>query len=110
MTHHQQNQDGARATSPVRAVVIGLSILILLLAATVAGLRLRTSVSATEAEESQRAAERTKNLAELQAADKTQLTTYGWNDRSKGVVHIPVNKAMELVLPTLNAKASAPQP
>jgi hypothetical protein len=109
MTHHHQNHEGKASSSPVRAVLIGTAVLILLLAATFAGLKLRNPVSATEAEDSQRSAERIKNLADLQAADKAKLTTYGWNDRAKGIVHIPVTKAMELVLPTLNAKASAPQ-
>lgn len=110
MTHHHQNHPGPKASSPVKAVVIGVSVLILLLAATLAGLRLRSASSATEAEDAARSAERTKNLADLQAADKAQLTTYGWNDRAKGIVRIPVTRAMELVLPALNAKASGQQP
>lgn len=47
--------------------------------------------------------------AELQAfreEESRQLTTYGWIDRSRGVAHIPIERAMELVL--ANAEALGP--
>ncbi len=87
-------------------IMLLIGVLILLLAAVIGGLWLNRSSSATETEDADRAAVRTKNLAELQASDSNALTTYGWNDQAKGIVHIPVTKAMELVLPTLQASAS----
>lgn len=87
-----------------RAILIGVVVLVLLLAAVFAALWINGAPNATEAEDAARSAERTKNLSELQAADNAALTTYGWNDQAKGVVRIPVTKAMELVLPSLNAK------
>lgn len=80
-----------------------IGVLILLLAAVLGGLWLNRSTSATETEDADRAAVRVKNLAELQAADTNALTTYGWNDQAKGIVHIPITKAMELVLPAIQA-------
>jgi hypothetical protein len=81
-------------------------VLILLLAAVIGGLWLNRSDSATETEDANRAAVRTKNLADLQAADANALTTDGWNDQTKGIIHIPITKAMELVLPSLQASAN----
>lgn len=43
-----------------------------------------------------RAEERAKALAELQAANREALETYGWVDQAKGVVRLPVARALEL--------------
>jgi hypothetical protein len=82
----------------------------LLLLVVVGGLLLEHSGTATETEDADRSAVRIKNLAELQAADTAQLTTYGWNDRAKGIIHIPITRAMELILPSLNAATAATAP
>ena len=90
-------------------IILGIAVVILLLAAVFAGLWINRSNSATETEDATRSFERTKNLAELQAADTATLASYGWNDRANGVVRVPVTRAMELVLPTLNkAQANGP--
>jgi hypothetical protein len=47
--------------------------------------------------------ERLKNLAQLNADNQKTLTTYHWVDKSKGIVGIPINRAMELVLKDLAA-------
>jgi hypothetical protein len=51
----------------------------------------------------QERAERLKNLAQLNADNQKILTTYHWVDKSKGIVGIPINRAMELVLKDLAA-------
>jgi hypothetical protein len=42
--------------------------------------------------------ERKKFLADLRAADAEALSKYGWVDQSKGLVRLPIQRAMELVL------------
>lgn len=37
-------------------------------------------------------------LKALRATEAAALTTYGWVDKDKGIVHIPIDKAMELLL------------
>lgn len=37
------------------------------------------------------------------AVDMTELNTYGWVDASNGVVHIPINQAMQATLDQYNA-------
>jgi hypothetical protein len=37
------------------------------------------------------------DLRELQAREHERLSTYGWVDRQAGVVHLPIERAMELV-------------
>ena len=39
-----------------------------------------------------------QKLAETQAAARDELTTYGWVDRPQGVVRVPVEQAVEMVL------------
>ena len=36
-------------------------------------------------------------LRELQKREETRLTTYGWIDRQSGIVHVPIERAMEIV-------------
>jgi hypothetical protein len=43
-------------------------------------------------------AERTKNLAELRAANQEQLENYGWIDQKQDRVRLPVARAMELTV------------
>lgn len=38
-----------------------------------------------------------EQLAQLRVEENETLTTYGWVDRSKGIVRIPVERALELV-------------
>jgi len=46
---------------------------------------------------------RLKNLAELNAENQKFLTQYRWVDKSKGVVGIPIDRAMDLVVAQLQA-------
>jgi hypothetical protein len=39
-----------------------------------------------------------QDLADLRTAEERTLTTYGWVDRNAGVVRIPVEQAMRLVI------------
>jgi hypothetical protein len=46
---------------------------------------------------------RLKNLADLNAANEKALTEYRWIDKSKGIVGIPIDRAMGLVLVDLQS-------
>ena len=45
-----------------------------------------------------RIALRKKALADLRAAEASELESYGWVDQAKGVVRLPINEAMKLAL------------
>jgi hypothetical protein len=45
-----------------------------------------------------RVALRQKALADLRAAEATELESYGWLDQAKGVVRLPIAEAMQLAL------------
>ena len=45
-----------------------------------------------------RIAVRKKALADLRAAEATELESYGWVDQGKGVVRLPIAHAMKLAL------------
>jgi hypothetical protein len=38
-----------------------------------------------------------QSLAEYRAAEQSRITTYGWVDAEKGIVRLPIDRAMELV-------------
>jgi hypothetical protein len=38
------------------------------------------------------------SLADLRAAEKSDLSSYGWIDRGSGVARIPIDRAMQLLL------------
>jgi len=46
----------------------------------------------------ERAALRTKNLAELRGEETKAMTTYGWVDQSKGIVRLTVDRAVQLTI------------
>ena len=54
-----------------------------------------------------RAAERAKALAELRAAEADALKNPGWIDPAKGIVRLPVDVAMKMVLETWGADPAA---
>ena len=45
-----------------------------------------------------RVAVRKKALADLRAAEASELASYGWVDQAKGVVRLPIAEAMQLAL------------
>jgi hypothetical protein len=47
--------------------------------------------------------ERLKILADLNAENQKILTQYRWIDKSKGIIGIPIDRAMDLVLADLKA-------
>ena len=46
---------------------------------------------------------RLKNLADLNTENQKVLTQYRWVDKSKGVVGVPIDRAMDLVLAELQS-------
>ncbi|NDC74258.1 hypothetical protein EBZ70_02955 [bacterium] len=43
-------------------------------------------------------AERKAALAELRGKEQTAATTYGWVDKDKGIVRLPLERAVELIV------------
>ena len=58
--------------------------------------------------EQSRAKTREGKLKSLRDEDAKALTTYGWVDKNKGVVHVPIDRAMELTLADLAQKKPMP--
>lgn len=48
-------------------------------------------------------AQRADNLAELRAHEAAVSGSYAWVDKSKGVVRLPIDRAMELTLTDIQA-------
>ena len=83
--------DGARLT----AYAIGVLGTFLLVALLVLAMRHYTRPAPVGAN---RVEERYKFLQDLRAADAKALTEYDWTDKEKGIVRLPVQRAMELTL------------
>ena len=49
-------------------------------------------------------AERYQRLSEMRAKEAKQINSYGWVDQQKGVVQLPIDRAMELTIQELNAQ------
>ncbi|MDA7915821.1 hypothetical protein N9B94_01145 [Verrucomicrobia bacterium] len=45
-----------------------------------------------------RSEERAKNLVEVRQAEADVMDSYGWVDQNKGLVRLPIDKAMELTI------------
>lgn len=86
--------------------ILGIGLIVLFLLAT--NLFRGGAAATTDPEDAARDAERVKNLADLQAENAKKLQEYGWVDRAKGSVQIPIDQAKTLVLAKLNATKPAP--
>ena len=58
--------------------------------------------------EEARAKKRVENLKTLREETDKALTTYGWIDKTKGLAHIPIERAMELTVAELAKQKPAP--
>ena len=91
---------------PLWPIVLGGVVLLLLF---IIVTKLLTVVApAANPEDAERIAERTKAHEELVAEDKLKLENYGWTDKAKGAVQIPISEAMTLTMAELNQHPPAP--
>lgn len=95
MNNSSSNQGSA--TSSVRNWVNILSVLaaLLLVAVLVWAMKHYTTPPSLLAEQ---AATRYQNLAELRAAEKEAMESYGWIDEGKGIVRLHIDRAVDLTV------------
>lgn len=58
--------------------------------------------------EEKRAEAREKKLSDARKTAAQELNSYAWVDKGKGIARIPIDRAMELMLPDLASKKPAP--
>ncbi|MBV8416873.1 MAG: hypothetical protein JO251_16845 [Verrucomicrobia bacterium] len=92
--------DKQKSRTSIPMIVTGLVMILLFVG--LAGFLVLQRASIPTVDE-QTAQVRLKNLADLNAENQRILTQYHWVDKSKGVVGIPINRAMDLVLAELQA-------
>ena len=98
-----ETQPAATRQKSIWPMFIGGLILIVLFYGV--GLLLRSMTSRTiQDEEAIRAKERVAILAKVRMEASSQTTTYAWIDRAKGIVRVPVDRAVELAVTKLSAK------
>ena len=71
---------------------VGFVLAIILFAALAVAVKFLASVPAIDAD---RAAERSKALAEIHATEEKSLNTLGWADQARGIVRLPIEAAMQ---------------
>lgn len=81
-------------------IITGLVMILLFVGLAIFLVSQRENIPTVDA---QTAEVRLKNLAELNAENQRILTQYHWIDKNKGVVGIPINRAMDLVVAQLQA-------
>jgi len=93
-------EDKQKSKVSMPRIVTGLVIILLFVGLADLLVLQRASIPTVD---EQTAQVRLKNLAELNAENQKILTQYHWVDKSKGVVGIPINRAMDLVSAELQA-------
>ena len=93
-----------RDTARVTARVIGIFGTFLIVALLVLAMRHYTQPAPVSAN---RVEERYKFLQEQRAADARALNEYDWQDKDKGIVRLPVRRAIELTLQEWHNPAAA---
>lgn len=97
-TVERQKSSGFRAKLGVGLVIIVLVVILLVgglyisLASTKTNNLLQSGITPSPQVESGEA------LQQLRATEEADLTNYGWVDRNNGIVHIPIDRAMDLIL------------
>src|SRR5437899_8339359 len=102
MNHHQPRP--ALDTARVAAYAIGILGTFLIVAMLVLAMRHYTQPAPVGAN---RVEERYKFLQDQRAADAKALNEYDWMDRDKGIVRLPVQRALELTLQEWQNPAAA---
>src|SRR4029077_7435097 len=58
--------------------------------------------------EAQRAKARVEKLDKVRKEAADTLSSYGWVDKNKGIVHVPIERAMELTIGELATRKPTP--
>jgi hypothetical protein len=100
MVEHQQN---GKTSAPM--IVTGLVMILLFCGFVIFLVSQGDSIPNVE---ELRAQVRLKNLADLNSENQKLMTQYHWVDKSKGVVGIPIDRAMDRVLVELQSNKPHP--
>ena len=91
-----QTHDSHTSSKPGWLFVVGTIVLLLAFAFL---LKILISTTPHDAgEDAARIAERVKAREELDADNKLKLGTYGWSDKAKGIVQIPIDQAKTMII------------
>jgi hypothetical protein len=74
----------------------------------VVALIVRSTLSSGPTYDPKRAEARLAKLAALRKEEQAKLSTYGWVDKTKGTVHLPIERAFELIVGQLRSQEPAP--
>jgi hypothetical protein len=99
VTAHESKDSSRKSVWPM--FIAGLGMIALFWGATEL---IRSWIPTGSNEEEVRAAERIKNIQELRETDRKELEGYSWVDKDKGLVRIPIERAMDLEVAVLNQK------
>jgi hypothetical protein len=99
----EMNKPG-RAAGRAMSYVVGIVGSLLIVAALV---QLMKQYTRPEPLGQDRTAERYKNLTQQRETDSVQLNQYGWEDAGKGIVRLPIQRAIEIAVQEWKNPAAA---
>lgn len=91
--HTTSPRDTLRIALGVAGALAGVAIIVILLTVLIHLTQSPTPIPGTLTDQ-----QRYDLLAKTRAEDEKLLTTYGWMDKSKGLVRLPISVAMEEVI------------
>lgn len=95
---------GPTSDNGASRAALGFLMASLIFVALAAAIKFSGAVPAIDADS---AAARAKALAEIRAAEDSSLNTAGWIDRSRGVVRLPIETAMQITARDWQSPATA---
>jgi len=104
------NQNPAR-TDTNNLFIVGAGVLsVLIIAVLLVWLRSWFFVGKNEAMQKMVLSVENPKLQELRESEELRLGSYGWVDKENGVVHIPIDRAMELMAAETETQKQREQP
>ncbi|HEY5043701.1 MAG TPA: hypothetical protein VIK53_17145 [Verrucomicrobiae bacterium] len=91
-------------TNRASGAAVGFVLAIILFVALAVVVKSSVYVPAVDAD---RSTERSKDLAEIRAAEEKSLDTLGWADQARGFVRLPIDDAMKLAAQAWQNPAAA---
>jgi hypothetical protein len=102
MVHDTNKKDQQHHHSALPIFFIGLAGILLYTVVTLVTLCIGEKDVVTN--EATRAKNRLEKRMKVDEEGAKKLSTYGWVDKEKGIVHIPIDQAMEAELPNLKQR------
>jgi hypothetical protein len=98
VTAHESHPQTAEHPEQIRVILLAGLVSVIILVILLVWLRSYFFLVRNETVEKNYLEAGNPKIEELHAREKALLTSYGWVNKGKGIVHVPVDRAMELMV------------